>query len=73
MRWSKARVMREMRWHEIARADLILGIVPDYSVSNMHKVAEMLAARVAAGKVEKRKAGTAQSAAAYYWVNEATN
>ena len=62
-------VTREIRWHEISRAALILGIVPDYSKASMRKVADMLAARVASGEVQKRKMGTAQSAAAYYRAN----
>jgi hypothetical protein len=63
---STSRWTREMRWHEIARAALILGIVPDYSQASMRRLSNSLNARVLSGAVKKRKSGNAQSAAAFY-------
>jgi hypothetical protein len=57
---------REMRWHEVPRAALILGVVPDYSKESMLKVAGMVQAGVDADRVFKRKDGEHQAAAAYY-------
>ena len=57
---------RELQWHKIARAALILGIVPDYSKGSMTKVADMLKAQVDAGRVTKRKEGDYQGAPAFY-------
>lgn len=63
-RWT-----RKMRWNEIARAALILGIVPGYSRGSMFRVADILEQRRAEGKIKKSKSGRSQSAAAYYWAS----
>jgi hypothetical protein len=41
MKWTK-----EIQWNEIARAAVVLGIVPDCSVGSMHKVSDMLKERM---------------------------
>jgi hypothetical protein len=53
-------------WNEIARAAVILGIVPDISKASMMHLSDILRKRVEDGSVQKRKAGTAQSAKAEY-------
>jgi hypothetical protein len=57
------------RWltcDEIARAALILGVIPDYSKGNKFRLNAILRKRVAEGLVQKRKAGPAQNAKAEY-------
>ena len=57
-----------MRAHEVKRAALILGLIPDYGKGNCLQVQKILKEQIAKGRVQKRKAGSAQSAAASYRV-----
>jgi hypothetical protein len=60
-KWTK-----ELEWSKLGRAAVILGLVPDTSKKSMLAVNAMLKARMKAGQVKKRKAGTAQSSRAWY-------
>lgn len=61
MRWTD-----EVRWSDLARSAIILGIVPDDSKRSMFAVRAILKARIKSGKVKRRKEGKAQSARAFY-------
>lgn len=52
---------RPIRWNEICRAAMVMGLIEDYSKSSCMKVRRMVDARVASGKVIKTKNGKAQS------------
>lgn len=59
--WTK-----EMSRGQLQRAAVIFGLVPDTSKKSSFAVNAILEARMKSGDVKKRKAGTAQSAGAWY-------
>ena len=53
---------RYMRWNELCRAALILGVIDDYSKASCRgKIATIIERRVKAGLVRKMKRGESQS------------
>jgi hypothetical protein len=51
-----------MRWHEVCRAALILGVIDDYDQGSTFKLRELCLKRVAEGKVVVEKLGEGQTA-----------
>jgi hypothetical protein len=56
------KLTRPMRWHEICRAALIIGVIDEYSIGESFELRRRILKRIAEGKVTMEKLGTGRTA-----------
>ena len=57
MQEQQLKTTRPIRWHEICRAALIIGLIDDYSKGQCLKLAKIIDKRVRAGKAIREARG----------------